>query len=138
MKRWLWLILVLIAIGVTYSVHRAREVKAQRQREATYREKLEAYSDVLKPGMTRAQVEEYLKAKGLQFSRTCCVAERVGALDDMVRIGEENPAWYCSELNVYLGFEFNAHRKHPIWDPKVDELDTLKSVGIYRWQESCL
>ena len=49
---------------------------AQQKRETAYQAKLQSYSDVLKPGITRKNVEDYLRTKGVAFGRLCCIDER--------------------------------------------------------------
>ena len=42
------------------------------KREAAYQAKLLSYSDVLKPGMTRKNVEDFLRGKDVAFGQLCC------------------------------------------------------------------
>lgn len=43
----------------------AQAQSAKEKREAAYHAKLQSYSDALKPGMTRKNVEDYLRGKGV-------------------------------------------------------------------------
>lgn len=56
---------------------------AKEKREAAYQAKLQSYSDVLKPGMTRKNVEVYLRGKGVSFGQLCCIDEK-SAFADLV------------------------------------------------------
>jgi hypothetical protein len=66
MKRWLLVVLAAILIvsaGAALRSHTKSEAK--RKREAAYESTLGAYSQNLKPGLTRKEVEEYIGGKAL-------------------------------------------------------------------------
>ena len=106
MKRWLLLMLVVIvAISLAVAFRSYVKSEAKKKREADYQSALQAYSHDLRPGLTRPQVENHLRSKGAPFTQMCCVDER-SALADLVKIGEEDHPWYCSEHYVFLAFEF--------------------------------
>jgi hypothetical protein len=108
-----------------------------KQREAGYEQALRSYSDLLKPGMTRKQVESYLRASGASFRHQCCMEQPSGgAWDDLVKIGSERPPWYCGEHNVYIGFAFSSADPHSM--PQANDSDTLRRVQIFHGLESCL
>jgi hypothetical protein len=93
--------------------------------------------------MTRTQVEDYFKHKNISFSQTCCVSVKRfspgaydNAYDDLVKIGQDEAAWYCSEYNVYIAFQFLGSVKNG--SPNSDPSDKLKDVTIYRRGEGCL
>ena len=66
-----------------------------------YRRVLKAYSDVLKPGMKRSEVENYfIMSKYVLFDR--------GASEDVVDIAHEKAGWFCQEQIACLRFEFAA------------------------------
>jgi hypothetical protein len=82
------LVMVLLAVGVRYFVKK----QTRRRREASYQSTLYLYSQVLKPGITRKEVEDYLRAKKLEFRQMCCAHNkefRKIPWDDLVKIGEE-------------------------------------------------
>jgi hypothetical protein len=90
--------------------------------------------------MTRKEVEDYLRAKKLEFRQMCCVDTkefRTIPCADLVRIGEEDAAWYCSSTDVYLACQFTngGQFKEGMW--RADDLDTQKAVGIHRSLETC-
>ena len=142
MKRWASLLLSLLLaatlfLGVRYFVRR----HAQKKREAVYQQILQSYQQVLKPGMTRKEVEHYLHAKGVTFRQMCCINSKLRgkhSWDDELKIGEEDSPWFCGENNVYVGFEFsdNANSIGDFW--RADDLDTLKSVALTHQLEVCL
>src|SRR5512138_3265407 len=104
MKRWrvriLWLaVCVLVAVGGAYAWAR-RAAKLTQQREASYQAALRGYSEVLRPGMTRKNVEGYLRARRKPILRMCCMegnSTRSNADDVLTKIGEEPAPWFCSE-----------------------------------------
>jgi hypothetical protein len=108
---------------------------ARQKREATYQAKLQSYSDALKPGMTRKNVEDYLRAKGIAFGQLCCIDEQ-SAYADLVKIGKEKHPWYCEEHNVYIAFQFAAVELHKGWEAY--DSDTLKSITICHKLDGCL
>lgn len=93
---------------------------------------LRSYQDALKPGMTRKQVEGYLKSKSVPFGRTNGVNSDILAAD-ITKIGEEESPWYCSRNNIYVAFEFNTLDVISS-DPK----DILDKVTLYERLEDCL
>jgi hypothetical protein len=71
------------------------------RRDAQYRAILKTYSDVLRPGMKRSEVENYfIMSRYVSFDR--------GVPKDFVKIAHEKEGWVCQEQNVYLIFEFDA------------------------------
>ena len=93
--RWVALIAAIAAIFVTVHIGRIAYSNAQ------YRRVLKTYSDVLKPGMKRSEVEKYLvMSKYASFSRA--------ASQDIVEIAHEKAGWVCQEQLVYLRFEFDG------------------------------
>ncbi len=59
-----------------------------------------------------------------------------GVPEDIATIGHDDHAWFCSENNVYLVFQFDgAPRDSPV---QVDDLDTLTEISIVRRLEGCL
>jgi len=108
----------------------------KQKREAAYQAELQAYSEILKPGMTRKDVESYFRSKGVAFQRSCCIDERT-AYTDLVQIGKEKHSWYCSEHAVYVAFQF-VDESNVDPRPSRQDLDKLKSISIYHRAEGCL
>jgi hypothetical protein len=140
MKLWRSLILVLIvvapaALGARYML----EKRAKRKREIAYQSALRSYSERLGPGITRKEVEDYLRARNVEFGQMCCVDGQLsnGVWDDLAKIGQEGAPWYCSEHNVYVAFQFTGpKRNRGVWT--ADPSDTLKAVNIFHRLEGCL
>jgi hypothetical protein len=100
-------------------------------RNAQYRRVLKTYSDVLKPGMKRSEVENYfIMSKYVSFGRECCVGPKRGTFDDLVEIAHEKPGWICQGQVVYVAFEFAAAESNRGWD--VDPGDRLVRTSLYR------
>jgi hypothetical protein len=97
---------------------------------------LQLYSEVLKPGMSRKEVEDYLNAKGIAHVAMCCVEER-SADADLVKIGTEKHPWYFSEHNVDIAFQFVGDR-HDGQRSYHRDSDNLKVITIHHWLEGCL
>lgn len=128
-----------VALSVVSACY-ALEKRAQKQREAGYQSALRSYSEVLKPGMTRKDVEGYFRSKNIEFRQMCCVDRNSfskGVYDDLVKIGQEGAPWFCREKNVYIAFQFTGHERHDM-TLQVDTSDTLKDITIFRWLEVCL
>jgi len=135
----IWLIApAVLAIGGGYG-WRVRAARLAREREASYQLALEKYSRVLSPGMPRAQVETYLRQSGVSFRQMCCMySPGSTSYDDLVPIGRDDPPWYCSYKNVYIGFAFDAVPSILSLRREARESDVLTKVVIFRWLEDCL
>jgi hypothetical protein len=142
--RWpLKMIFVVLALFIVGAGARfAIKKRAAQKREAAYQSILSEYQRALKPGMTRKEVEDYLRAKNAQFRKSNFAESGPNrhSFDDLTKIGEEDAPWFCSEHNIYVAFYFVDHESSsaPGFMFKDDDLDTLKSVSLYHWLEGCL
>ncbi len=136
MRIRLWLAIGVALLATSLPIACMHSAEQARRRETGYQEQLAAFSHALKPGMTRKEVESYLRKNGRQFLQMCCMGTHGSALDDLTRIGQEGHPWYCSAHNVYIGFEFVSDGSHKSWE--ADDSDRLKSVQIYHWLVGCL
>jgi hypothetical protein len=136
----LLIVFVLATIGV--GVWHYSQRQAQKKRQAGYQLAVRSYSRALKPGMTRKEVENYLRTKNEAFQQTCCVDPKEtrvrSSWDDLLKIGEEDTPWYCSENNVYVAFQFADHERRHDYAIRDDDLDTLRAVTLYQTLEGCL
>src|SRR5271166_4480855 len=115
MKRWrLLMIVVVIGALCAASVHHLLKAEEKRRREATYQSELLTYSKNLKRGLTRGEVEDYFRSKSVQFGQACCSGDG-HAYYELVRIGEEDSSWYCSESVVFIEFDFAATEPREAW-----------------------
>jgi hypothetical protein len=116
------------AAGHAFALHPARGSK--KKREAGFQFLAESYSRGLKPGLPRKTVEDYLKSKGTAFetmwdNRT---------LTDLVKIGEEDHPWYCSENSVFIRFQFAQAE----WGEAALPSGVLTRVDRYDQMRGCL
>ena len=152
MRRWLLLVSVVIVVIVLTTIDPRYvwkyvwKTETMKKRDAAYQSALQAYSQNLQPGLTRREVENYLRVRDISFGQMCCVDER-SAFADLVKVGQEDAPWYCSEYYVYVAFEFVAAESHPrwgtfLWDSRaranLDDSDVLKKVRIFRKLGGCL
>jgi hypothetical protein len=142
MKRILLLMLLLVGVGLLgWGIRHGLKLQAKRKREAAYQSALLSYTQVLKPGMTRKEVEDYLRARNVGFSQMCCVVgiqgPPKGSLDDITKVGQEDAPWFCSEHYVFVAFQFEDHGQYKSI-LGADDNDILKSVTIYHNLGGCL
>jgi len=128
---------LVITITVSALVLSHTRAEAKRERELGYRAALRAYSNDLKPGLTRREVEDYLRTRNARFTNICCVGKE-NYYADLFKIGEERAPWYCSEGYVYVAFEFSAVEKHDLASFFAKDSDVLKQVEIYQPGTGCL
>jgi len=138
MCRW-HVFAILMALGtlVTCSSGCAARGKAQQQREDRYQAALASYSEVLKPGMTRKEVEDYLRAKNVTFEHIIGHGlDDPGPWADLIRIGHEHHPWYCEAHNVYVAIHFTKTEPHDNY--QAFDSDAVKKLTIFHWLEGCL
>jgi len=140
MKRWQLLVLAVFIGLIAFVCWRVSTKRAQQRREAAYQVVLRSYLDILKPGMTRKEVEDYLHSQGSKIARMCCVERKELAqsvYDDLIKIGQEDAPWFCSEKNIYVAFQFSGLKQNgPAGE--ANPSDKLNSVTLYRRLEGCL
>lgn len=135
MKRWPLVLFAVLIIAVSWAACDQMKTKDQKKREAAYQLTLNSYSRDLRLGLSRKEVEEYLRQNAVIFTQMCCVEER-SAFADLVKIGEEPHPRYCSEYYVHIAFEFRAAESHHPF--KAVDSDVLKKIGIFRQLGGCL
>ena len=131
--------LFIVGMGMRFAVKK----RAAQKREAAYHSVLSEYQSDLRPDMTRKEVEDYFRAKKADFTQMCCVEPndlgRRHTWDDLVKIGEEEPPWFCGENYVYVAFQFVDHVQIKTgYSIKDDDSDILKTVSIYHQLGDCL
>jgi hypothetical protein len=141
MQRWLaplrGVILFALVADAVGCVSPKRAARLADEREAFFQATLHSYSEALQLGMTRKDVEVYLRGKGKAFKQMCCMEKSAkNASDDLTKIGEESHPWYCEAHNVYIGFEFVSAGSHKF--PEAHDSDTLTKIMVYHWLEGCL
>ena len=122
MRQWLGIgFLIVIIIAIFNIVSFVRKKQTDRQFLAT----LLIYRSAFKSGASRAEVEDYLRQKGMPYQRSCCES---GVFSDRSKIGELPPHWTCRNWNVYLDFQFQGD------DPHADAAsgtDRLTKIDLY-------
>lgn len=121
---------LLLALGI----HQGQKLQQKRKREAAYQSTLLSYTQVLEPGMIRKEVENYLRARNVDFGQLCCVVgtqpHPKHSLDDITKVGQEDAPWFCREHYVFVAFQFEDHGQYKSI-LGADDKDILKSVTIY-------
>jgi hypothetical protein len=99
MKHWRSALLLLVIAFCAVLIRSIWKYRAAQQREIAYQSALATYAKRFGPGDNRKTVEDYLKGKRIEFGQMCCVERREShtAYADLIRMGQEDAPWYCSE-----------------------------------------
>jgi len=135
MKRWLMMLIALVIALSALAVWSSVRAMGKRKREIGYEVSLRTYSDVLHPGMTRKELEEYLRSRNTNFSWifTAFDGRTTSQYADLVKIGEETAPWYCGEEYVYVAFEFSGVETY-----RQNDSDVLERIEIFQPDTGCL
>jgi hypothetical protein len=121
-----------------FFAHTKIEASRKRQLVGVTQAALAQYSHQLRLGLTRKEVENYLRANDTTFRTSCCWSGR-HTFATVVKVGDDKPDWYCSELPVYLMFEYKAGNKPDLANPnKVNPKDVLDEIHLQTVGEGCL
>jgi hypothetical protein len=121
--RLLSLVLVSVSLGGCV----ARRAKAA----------MATYSQVLKPGITRKEVEDYFRTNTISFSHGCCVSNE-RSVDDLIEIGTRHFPLPCGDSTYYVAFIFDEKTQHPPAGlPRANDQDTLRSVTTFGRVDDC-
>ena len=112
MKRWqaatiFFICTVLACIGVWLFEHNNEQREKQRaaaQRQLIYESTLHSYNATLANGTARGLVEDYLRKRGVEFNKICCLDQSKSDAE-ITKIGYELGPWYCDGYEVYIGSE---------------------------------
>jgi hypothetical protein len=139
MRYWALLAAGVFIAFVLIGMHNVREKRSQQKRDVAYQTALRSYSEVIKPGMTRKEVEDLLHARNKAFRQLCCVdiKKPMGVWDDLVKIAQEDPPWICNAKNIYIAFQFGGTRPQAA-PPSAEPSDRLTAVTVYPHLEGCL
>jgi hypothetical protein len=97
-----------------------------------YRAALPLYSEFLKPGMQRTEVERELHQRSISFTQNYAYGQY--PRDEFVLLKRiDSPVWYCSfeDITVHLEFDSNSSAAHSLDDP-------LSGISEYRVLMDCL
>lgn len=132
MAKWLAIsILVLVLLtGILITRRYQGEERARETREAEYELARRRYFAALRLGISRKEVEHYF--------REISVGTTSRSSDELlVKIGQEEPPWFCSDGDVYIAFQFDHHGKNSAqWPP--NDSDTLIAITVLHWSARCL
>lgn len=140
MSRRRWVVLAVVAvlsIGVGLSIKDLIDRRSLRARQSQYAVALRDYSDVLKPRISRREVEAYLQLRHQPFRHMCCVGVHRSAYADLVKVGQEKAPWYCNKYNIYVAFEFDPTEGQTSMLEARDS-DKLQDATLFPWLEECL
>jgi hypothetical protein len=130
--KWLTvsILVFLVLIGVVAAWRYRLQERAREKREAEYDLARRTYAAVLQPGITRKDVEDYLR-------RNNVVTSSRSPDELLIKIGQEDPPWFCSDSNVYVKFQFDHHGQNPAqWLPR--DSDILIAITVLHWSDKCL
>ena len=142
-KRWMAFSgIVALSIGAGIGIKGLLDAKALKERQTLYTATLKDYSDALRPGTSRLEVEAYLQQQHRPYQQMCCVAIHRSAYADLVKVGQERPPWYCNQRycnqnNIYVAFEFDATEPHGLTADARDS-DKLLGAKLFPSLEQCL
>lgn len=88
MRHWPFIALVVIFAGsaIWLGVH-MRNVRLKQERAVRYQQELRFYTQTISLGATRTQVEDYLRARGMQYEQWSGSDDQTNAYSDLVKIG---------------------------------------------------
>lgn len=135
MKRRLLILIALVIVLSALAVRSSVRAMARRKREIGYEAALRTYSAAFHPGITRKELEDRLRSSNTHFSWTSTAygGRTETQYADLVKIGEENAPWYCSEEYVYVAFEFTG-----VAINEQNDSDVLERIEIFRPDSGCL
>ncbi len=138
MKRWLLWLIPAAVLTVVLAARYMNQEAAKKKREIGYAYALKSYSQALHTGMTRKNVEDYLRSKNTTFTWifTAFGPRGDSQTADIVKIGEEAAPWFCSEAYVYVAFEYTFTRIEDIH--RQDPSDILERIELFRPYTGCL
>jgi hypothetical protein len=124
MKRGIWIASALVAafaVGALFGINADSATRgyAAKKRERLYQSALASYTQALKPGRSRQDVENYLRERGVVFGK-----DGRNPNADITLIGAEDSPWYCDDEDVLVAFLY------------ADE--ALKGISIERRLGQCL
>jgi Na+-transporting NADH:ubiquinone oxidoreductase subunit NqrC len=127
----IFMVASIIFFGVRYEMKVHAGTQAQAKREATYQAAVRSYSQVIKPGMKRKEIKDYLRNNKIEFRQVL--------LDDVTQIGQdESTTWFCEKSDVFVKFQFTAFAQLAGQPDVANERDTLDEIKIYRMPGACL
>jgi len=120
---------LVVVVGIVIGWRHRLEERAREKREAEYELSRRKYAEALRPGITRKEVEVYLHKNNVVILNSWP--------DDLVKVGQEDPPWFCSEADVFVAFRFdNRGEQSSRWAQS--DSDILTAVSVTRRADGCL
>ena len=138
-KRRFWIAVLLTSVSVPCACYAHRTIRFTINRRIVKAAQLK-YSEALRPGSNRKDVENYLKSRGVTFigrSPGADAHSKTPAI--LVKVADEDAPWYCSEWPDYVAFEFASReraRTSSLWS--LADSDVLTHVLETSNGEGCL
>jgi hypothetical protein len=127
-------ILTLAGLSSLIVVRHETNAAAKKSREAEYQLALKTWSQRVKPGQTRGEVETEFRAHGTVYSQVMGAFGGQG-FADLVNVGKEDHPWYCGENVVDIVFEFVPEN---VPETRPNSADVLKTISIQSMPGGCL
>jgi hypothetical protein len=139
MKRWTAITTILASTVVActavwfiqHGFEKQKDEVGASHRQLIYQSILQSYSASFSNGMTRAQVQDSLRTRGVQFDEICCLIQGA-SYAEITKIGFETGPWYCTGYDVYVAFHFSG----PL--ASQNPTDILKKISIESLPVDCL
>jgi hypothetical protein len=134
-RRRLWIVLLilgatLLALALRHAhIVNVQKLEERRRRDAHNQAELLKYAQAFNPGLTRKEVKDYLQAQGVNFFERTGYENGFG-FAVLVKVGEEDVPWFCSEWPDYVAFEFVVTEPYKLPFP-VDS-DLLNNLRQYK------
>ena len=124
------LAIIVLLIGGQRLYRSVKETRAHTTAEAA----LIRYRREIPIGMTRDSLAQRLKSRGLPHFESCCWNEP-HVLAMLAKVADSYAPWYCSEVPIYVVFEFTSTKSEmPARSPE----DRVKSIHLGSRGEGCL
>ena len=135
MKRW-WLPVLAVVVAAASSTIAVGYVQRQNRATANLAEALSNYEQSLRPGMSRKDVKDYLRTRGITFLEQCCNGVPRSAFSVLIPVGEEGAHWYCETVPDYVSLEFVATEPEERGAGRSNS-DVLREVHLTRGGRVC-
>jgi hypothetical protein len=131
----LFLVLIGVATASLFISRRTKleaQTRAQMKRENEYQSALHFYNQIFKRSMTKKEVEDWLNLNKIEFFTQSSNFSSY----DLIKIGEEEPPWYCGVHWVYVKLNFrDVEQRGPFG---AGDEDTLNEIEVYHQLDRCL
>jgi hypothetical protein len=124
---------IVLIIALAWMIRHTWEVHQRTKRDAQYQTALHTYTDEIKPGMARSDVEEILRRRNTSFQQVKLAGD---GLEDLITIGREDPTGFCIWNDVDVRIHFNS--SYDKSDAKGLPADKVEYVNIFEWPRDCL